>query len=103
MAQYQLRFFFDYGGDCLWAANDAALRRFGYPLYLPDLGLPDETLAYASEVASQWVRLAEIAHLPENRPLLRRRLDRDAQALLQTFRVQLGPDYELLDESGTDA
>ena len=39
---YVLRFFFDYGGVCLWAANDAARQRFGYPVELADLPVPDD-------------------------------------------------------------
>ena len=39
---YVLRFFFDYGGVCLWAASDAARRRFGYPVELADLPIPDD-------------------------------------------------------------
>ena len=39
---YVLRFFFDYGGTCLWAGNDPARERFGYPVELSDLPIPDD-------------------------------------------------------------
>ena len=42
---YVLRFFFDYGGTCLWAANDAARERFGYAVDLAELPISDELRA----------------------------------------------------------
>ncbi|MCI9263908.1 MAG: hypothetical protein HFF06_04985 [Oscillospiraceae bacterium] len=40
MARYQLRYFFDWGLDtCLWAGNDAAREKFGYPVSLGELSL----------------------------------------------------------------
>lgn len=39
---YLLRFFFEYGGPCLWAANDEARERFGYPVELSDLPIPED-------------------------------------------------------------
>lgn len=41
---YVLRYFFDWGA-CLWAANDAARRDFGYPVAHERLGLPTALVA----------------------------------------------------------
>ena len=44
MAKYRLRYSFDPdAGICLWAANDAARERFGYPVDARDLPLPGNT------------------------------------------------------------
>jgi hypothetical protein len=46
---YELRFFFDAGsGTCLWAANDAARQRFGYPVNLWEMPI--------SESSKKWLQ-----------------------------------------------
>jgi hypothetical protein len=42
---YVLRFFFEWGGSCLWAADDAARARLGYPVELSKLPIPEELRA----------------------------------------------------------
>jgi hypothetical protein len=42
---YVLRFVFEWGGTCLWAANDEARERFGYPVDLAQLPIPEELRA----------------------------------------------------------
>lgn len=38
VTRYNLRFWFEHGGFCVWGMNDAAKRRFGYPI--PNNKLP---------------------------------------------------------------
>jgi hypothetical protein len=51
--RFKLRYFFEWGGDCLWAANDTAMEKFGYPVFLDDLPLTDETRQYGCFEGSQ--------------------------------------------------
>ena len=30
MAKYKMKYWFEWGGTCLWSANDAARKKFGY-------------------------------------------------------------------------
>lgn len=30
MAKYKMKYWFEWGGTCLWSANDAARKEFGY-------------------------------------------------------------------------
>lgn len=32
MSRYQLRFWFEHGGPCIWGMNDKAKEKFGYPI-----------------------------------------------------------------------
>lgn len=46
---YELRFMFDPGsGVCLWAANDKARERYGYPIDHWQLPLPENTRRWLS-------------------------------------------------------
>ena len=104
-ALYRLRFFFDTGsGICLWCGNDAARERYGYPVDLRDLPLPETirrrgyfVLAWhdtfmdwdMSPQPTKW-RAREVAAFNDA-----------TQELLALLRQHLGPDFELVDESET--
>jgi hypothetical protein len=52
-ARYLLRFFFDYGSEsCLWPGNDAARRKFAYPVDPNGLGLSGDLLARIRTLAA---------------------------------------------------
>ncbi len=104
-AVYRLRLFFDPGsGTCLWSANDAARERFGYPVEIDNLPLPENTrrrllyLCYWYDTSIGW------DYPPASSPWdaeEKARFDRKAQRLLARVRSELGPSYEVVDESGT--
>ena len=51
MAKYTLRYSFDPGsGICLWSDNDAAQSKWGYPVEIRSLGLPENTWRQAIHV-----------------------------------------------------
>lgn len=105
-ASYRLRFFFDTGsGICLWSANYAARERFDYPVPLELLPLP-ETLRRRGTFVIAWHDTFmdwELSPQP-SRWWSREKTAFNAatQELLALLREHLEPDFELVDESGTD-
>ncbi len=81
----------------MWSGNDTARERFGYPVFLEDLGLSDETLQLAKMIIKRLQNDGAIKSLGyEVKPYLR--FDDDANDLLCRFRNELGADFEILDE-----
>jgi hypothetical protein len=100
---YRLRYFFDLGsGICLWSANDAARERFGYPVELRDLPLP-ETIRRRSYFVLAWYdTFMDWEQSPEPSrwwPREEAAFNAAAQELLVLFREHLGPAFEVMDES----
>ena len=97
-ATYRLRYFFDvWSGDCLWSANDGALERFGYPVFLQDLGLSDETLQLGIMIIERLQNEVAFESLGyEIEPYVQ--FVDDSSAFLVRLRKELGPGFEILDE-----
>lgn len=105
MAKYILRYFFDAGaGICLWANNDAARERFGYPIDLRDLSLSENTWRRANYIMSWYDTSINWEYPPDPSPWDEsemKEFDAVAQAMLARLRRELGPDFEIIDESRT--
>jgi hypothetical protein len=103
--KYILRFFFEWGGGCLWTGNEPAKQDFGYgPLDL----LEPCPLALSAATLAECVRLAEWHdtslnwdYPPEAGPWRQAECDRfnaSAGQLLARIRVELGPLFEVIDD-----
>lgn len=98
---YVLRFFFDYGGTCLWAGNDSARERFGYPVELSELPIPEDLrreLQRAGErfdTRLNWDDPSGPSPWSEEED---EQFTRLTDQLLDRLRVTLGPSFELRDE-----
>jgi len=103
--KYRLRYFFDPGSDiCLWAANDAARVRFGYPIGAKDMPIPENTWRRVLCLCRWYDTSIDWNYPPDPSPwdeAERARFNAEAQKLLMLLRDQLGPEYEIIDESGT--
>jgi hypothetical protein len=91
--RYKLRYFFELGGDCLWAANDAAMEKFGYPVFLDDLPLTDATRQCGAALLERSVMLFDTngGHVDQSFMI-------DARIFLERLRSELGPAFEIVDE-----
>jgi hypothetical protein len=105
MAKYHLRNFFDLGASiCLWSSNDAARQKFGYPVDASDSALPENTQRRLVYLAARYDRSLDWNYPPDPSPwdeAERQRFNAEAQKWLATLREQLGPDFEIEDQSGT--
>jgi len=100
--RYILRFVFDAGsGVCFWSANDAARSRFGYPVALSSLPLPDELVRAGEELIARYDESFDWDAPAGPGPWTqadRDDFDRRARAFLAAARQASGPEYELRDE-----
>lgn len=102
MATDELRDFFDYGaGICLWSSNEAARNRFGCPVELDDLDLPQNVKEFALSLVDRFDM--SLNWDDPFGPLLwsiqeQDRFTAEAQMLLQQFRAHLGEDFSIRDE-----
>jgi hypothetical protein len=103
---YRLRYFFDAGGGtCLWAANDAARERFGYPVDASELPIPENTWRKVSYLCCWYDTGIDWNHPQGPSPWNEAELDRfngAARKLLVLLREQLGQEFEIGDESRTE-
>jgi hypothetical protein len=105
VAKYKLRYFFDAGaGICLWAPNDAAREKFGYPVEFKVLGLPENTVRRGYYITAWYDTSIDWSYPPDPSPwdaLEGVRFKASAQEFLELLRRELGPEFEIIDESGT--
>lgn len=81
----------------MWSGNDAARERFGYPVFLEDLSMSDETLQLGKMIVKRLQSDEAIKSLGyEIEPYVR--FVEDANDLLVRLREELGEDFEILDE-----
>jgi hypothetical protein len=103
--KYILRFFYEWGGGCLWAGNEAARHAFGYGPY--DVG-DDCPLPLSPEVLERCRRLTEWHdsalnwdYPPDPGPWRQAECDRfnsAAKDLLSAIRIELGTQFRVLDK-----
>jgi len=100
---YVLRFFFDYGGTCLWAANDAARERFGYPVDPADLPIADELRSALTRACGRFDTSLDWNNPPGPSPWSKQEWEqfkRAADELLDQLRAALSAEFEVRDERG---
>jgi hypothetical protein len=105
MSQYSFRFSFDPGsGICLWAANDAARVKWGYPVSISELSLPENVCRLAHHIVA-WYDTSIDWDCPSApspwTDVERARFNEEAQGLLTALRRQLGHNFDIRDESAT--
>jgi hypothetical protein len=102
--KYTLRFFFEWGGGCLWAGNAAASSDYGYgPLDTVDTKLPlsAETVRQCQELSAWYDTSLNQAYPPDPSPWRQSECDRFNEAvrrLLATVRAELGDQFEIIDQ-----
>jgi hypothetical protein len=104
-AKYLLRFFFEWGGGCLWAGNGATFRDLGYgPLdqIIPtSLPLSAKTLERCTKLGEWHDTALNQDYPPDPRPWRQTECDRfnaAARELLSDIRTELGAEYKVIDQ-----
>jgi len=91
MGRYRLRYFFDFGGGCLWAANKDAQDRFDYCVDLNCLSLTAETIKTADALGAWFDRSLNWEYPPDPGPWRQEECDRFNKAtdeLLSVMRTE---------------
>ena len=101
MAEYVIKYWFEYGGPCLWSANESAHNKFGYPIENSELpiskDLADELYSLEDEYQSSldWNYPPDPSPwTPEHRKDFKIRAN-DAYLKLT---LQLGSDFNVVNE-----
>lgn len=100
--KYKLRFFFEWGGGCLWPGNDVATSAFGDgPLDTSETTLPlsAETLRRCRELAEWYDTSLNQTYPPDPGPWRQPECDRFNEAvkhLLGTILAELGDQFEVI-------
>ncbi len=103
-AKYRLRFFFEWGGGCLWSDNDDANTDFGYgPLDTPNTKLPlsNETIRRCQEIGVWHDTSLNWDDPPDPGPWRQHECDRfneTVRHLLATIRSELRDQFEVIDQ-----
>jgi hypothetical protein len=104
MTVYRLKYMFDAGsGICLWAANDAAHGRFGYPVDADGLPLSEGLSARVRRLLEWYDRGLDWDDPGGPSPwdaAEEARFGAEARAVLAALRAELGPEFEIEDRSG---
>jgi hypothetical protein len=99
--KYKLRFFFEWGGGCLWSGNDAVTSDFGYgPFDTTNTKLPlsAETIRRCWELAEWHDTSLNQAYPPDPGPWRQsecERFNEAARHLLARIRAELGDQFEV--------
>lgn len=102
-AKYVLRFFFEWGGGCLWAGNEAASRDFGPGPIEAELPLSAATLHRCEELGEWHDSSLNWDYPPDPGPWRQAECDRFNDAvrhLLADIRRELGAEFEVVDRQG---
>ena len=101
-AKYCLRFFFDHGcSSPLWSASDATRTRFGYSVEPAALPISDGTRQRISSLCAWFDKSLNWKYPPDPGPWRQFECDRfnqEAEAFLESLRIELGGDFEVVDE-----
>lgn len=100
-ALYHVRLMFEWGGGCLWCADDAARDRFGVGPIEDALPLSEATRSRLQDLTEWHDRSLDREYPPDPGPwddAERARFEAAARAMLARLRAELGPEFEIVYE-----
>lgn len=103
MGLYKFRYFFDAGsGVCLWSANEMARMRYGYPVDLEALMLPEALVSRAEELMRRFDTSVDWNFPSNPSPWSVSEcvsFERMAAEFAQSLKSALGEGFEIQDDS----
>ena len=94
--KYELKFWFEHGGTCLWAKNDLAIKKFGYALNNEDLPISLELIVELNELEKQYQTCLDWKCPSSPSPWTSRQKENFQRAANEAYRklvVELGEEY----------
>lgn len=102
MAKYRFRFFYEYGGCCLWSDDRITENKFGYSVnHERDLSLSQETIKLINSMSNWFDQSFNKDYPPDPSPWRQDECDRfnyETEKLLDLLHQELGSDFEILNE-----
>ena len=101
--KYMIRFWFDYGGICLWSVNKMACDRYGYAIESDKLPISAELLENLNELEDEYHSYLDWNYPPSPSPwtkeLKQDFIDR-ATDIYNVLCRELGNQYEVINDVG---
>jgi len=99
MAAYKLQYWFEWGGTCLWSANEAARERYGYAVDEQELPISGNLKRYLAYLQAYYQTQLDWDRAPAPSPWWTaedtRIFRQKAQFAYRQLRQELGEDYEI--------
>jgi hypothetical protein len=96
--KYQIKYWFEHGGGCLWPTNESTEQKFGQPINEKKLPLSKETIVELDRLEKTYRSYLDWDYPPNPSPWTEeQKLDFliRAQKLYYVMQRELGPDFEI--------
>lgn len=68
MEQYRLKFWFEHGGNCIWASNDKANAEYGYAINSNSLPISNELVSLLNSLENEFYTYLDWVYPPNPSP-----------------------------------
>lgn len=102
MATNEMKFWFEHGGGCLWAANTATVDKYGYGVDYELLPIADDLRLKLADMDEEYRSYLNWEYPPDPSPWTpeqKARFIKKAELVFAELRQELGNDYLLRDNS----
>ena len=100
MAEYELRFWFEHGGFCVWGMNEKAKNKFGYPIRNEKLPISEELKNELNALEIRYHGCLDWESPLNPSPWSREEKEQfraDANSAYVRLKEELGEDYHVID------
>ncbi|MBB6632620.1 hypothetical protein [Cohnella thailandensis] len=101
MKKYQIRFFFEYGGGCLWGVDERTKEKFGYYINPEDLPLSKETIDLINELEIKYQTSLDWEYPPNPSPWSKQEIilfKTNLETLIMKIKNELIEEFEVHNE-----
>lgn len=100
MAKYKMKYWFEWGGTCLWSANDAANEKFGYPVDEGELPISGKLKNFLRYLQAYHNNMMDWDNAPDVSPWWTEEdtimFDKKKKFAYAQLCQELGDDYEII-------
>ena len=101
MSKYQLRFWFEHGGTCIWGMNTMAKEKYGYPIKNEVLPISAELIKKLNALEQEYATYLDWECPSNPSPwTIEQKTDflNKTTAIYEKLKTELGSDFELINE-----
>ena len=101
MSKYQLRFWFEHGGGCIWGANYEARQKYGYMIENEALLISDSLISELIALENEYATYLDWDYPPNPSPWTeehKRTFSDKATLICEKLKNELGSDFDITNE-----
>ena len=98
MSKYQLRFWFEHGGGCIWGMNYEATQKYGYMIKGESLFISDNLISELITLENEYATYLDWAYPPNPSPWTEEhKIDffDKATSIYEKLKDELGADFDI--------